>query len=109
MNHPDIDPAAVLNHPAVAGLAGALVGLKFAPGATWHERLFSVAAGAAISVYAGPITAEQLALTSEGARMGLGFGLGMFGITIADVLARTIRDLKLGEIISSKLGGGTKP
>lgn len=108
MNHPDIDAAALLNHPAVAGLAGALVGLKFAPGATWHERLFSVAAGAAISVYAGPITAEQLALTSEGARMGLGFGLGMFGLTVADVISRGVRDLKLGEIIADKLRGGSK-
>lgn len=109
MTPPDLDPAAALNHPAVAGLAGALVGLKFAPGITWRERLFTVAAGAAISVYAGPIAAEQLALTSEGARMGLGFGLGMFGLTLADVLSRTIRDLKLGEIISSRLGGGNKP
>lgn len=109
MNHLDIDPAAALNHPAVVGLAGALVGLKFAPGATWRERLFSVAAGAAISVYVGPITAEQLALTSEGARMGLGFGLGMFGITVADLVARTLRDLKLGEIIADKLRGGSKP
>jgi hypothetical protein len=96
----DIDPLRLLDHPVGAGAAGALVGLRFVPGATWIERFINVFSGAACATYVGPAAAELLQLTSHGAIMGLGFGLGAFGVTLADVLVQTLRELPLAQIVT---------
>lgn len=102
---PDIDLPAAARHPLVAGLAGALIGLRFAPGAGWLDRLINVVSGGAIAGYVGPAAAEFLALPSPAARSALGFALGLFGISLATVLMQALRDLKLGEILAERLRG----
>lgn len=105
MSSGDLDPARLIDHPAAAGIAGAMLSLRFAPGATWGARAVNVIGGAAVAVYVGPMVAEMLQLSSNGARMGLGFGLGAFGVTLADVIVAALRDLQLAKIITDRLSG----
>lgn len=100
---PDIDITSAVKHPLVPGLIGAAIGLRWAPGATWADRVINVASGSAIAAYVGPPLAEWLALTSPAMRSGLGFGLGLFGISAATVAMQGLRDLKLGEIAADWL------
>lgn len=100
---PDLDLPTAARHPLVAGLAGALIGLRWAPGSTWGERLVNVAAGSAIAGYVGPAAAEAFELHTPAAQSALGFGLGLFGISLATVLVQTLRDLKLAEIAAEWL------
>jgi hypothetical protein len=97
---PDIDIQAALTHPAAAGIAGSLVGLKVAPGASWGERFTNVLCGALIAGYVGPAVAEMLAIHGGTGQMLLGFGLGLCGLTLADVGLRALRELKVAEIIT---------
>lgn len=97
---PDIDIQAALTHPAVAGVAGSIVGLKVAPGLTWGDRLTNVACGALLAGYVAPAVADLFAMSSDSGRMLLGFGLGLCGITLADVGLRALRELKVAEIIT---------
>lgn len=55
MTPPDLDPAAALNHPAVAGLAGSLIALRWAPGATWLMRAANIASGVALACVIVPV------------------------------------------------------
>ena len=98
---PDIDVHAILAHPATAGIAGSLVGLRVAPGATWRERIANVACGALIAGYVGPAVAEWLAIATPTGQSVLGFGLGLAGLTLADVGLRAVRELRLADVLSS--------
>jgi hypothetical protein len=103
---PDIDLSSAIKHPLAAGLAGALIGLRFAPGVGWLDRAINVISGGAIAGYVGPAAAEFLALSSPAAQSALGFGLGLFGISLATVLMQTLRDLRLAEILADRMRGG---
>lgn len=96
----DLDLPAIARHPLAAGLVGALVGLRFAPGTNWVERLSNVASGACIAGYLGPAAAELLELRSPSLQSMLGFALGLFGISVAAAVAQALRDMRLGDIIS---------
>ena len=100
---PDIDLSRATHHPLTPGLVGALIGLRWAPGATWVQRVVNVVSGSAISAYMGPVVAEWLSLTSPAMQSGLGFALGLFGISVATVAMEGLRTLKLGEIAADWL------
>jgi len=48
----DIEPQKIVAHPLAAGVLGAMVGLRFAPGLTWFERVANVATG---TIFAGSV------------------------------------------------------
>lgn len=96
----DIDPHKIITHPLMAGLAGAVVGLRFAPGLSWLERVTNVAAGAACSAFVAPASAEMLRLSSASMTGFLAFVIGMFGMSIAAALFQGLRDMKVGEIVT---------
>lgn len=97
----DIDGYKIATHPLTAGIGGALVGLRFAPGLTWPERLFNVAAGAACAGWVAPAAAEMFELISVSSQSALSFAIGMFGMSIAAALIDAVRATQWSEIITS--------
>lgn len=97
----DIDLHKIATSPFVAGVLGAVVGLKGAPGLSWQERFTNVIAGSAIALFVAPAVGEFFRLTSPSMLGLLAFALGMFGMSIAAAILQWLRDGKLGEAISS--------
>lgn len=92
----------------VVGVAGSVVGLRFAPGQTWPERAFNVLAGGLSAHYAAPGIAEWLRWTSPGSNSALAFGIGLFGLAIAAAVMEGIRATRLGEYFNNWLGSRNK-
>lgn len=95
-----VEPEKWLASPFVIGALGALVGLRFAPGASWSGRAFNVAAGGTCAWFVAPALAELGHVHSSGMAAALAFAVGMFGLSAASAVATGLRDLKVGEIIS---------
>ena len=96
----DFEPGKIAAHPLAAGLAGALIGLRFAPGISWLERVKNVAAGAVCSGFVAPAAGEMLRLSSPSMLGFLAFIIGMFGMSLASAVMMGLREVKVGEIIS---------
>lgn len=97
----DFEPHKIAANPLVAGLAGAFVGLRFAPGASWLERITNVAAGAICSGFVAPAVGEMLRLQSPAMLGFLAFVVGMFGMSLASAVMQGLRDIRMSEIITS--------
>lgn len=95
----DIDIQRVVAHPITAGVVGAVLGLKWAPGTSMAERLINVCSGAAVAGYVGPALGEWLHLGAS-AQSAVGFALGLLGLSMAGALVDGIKQLKLADIIS---------
>lgn len=77
-------------HPFVAGVVGALVGLKFVPGLTWLERVTNLGAGGVLAYYTAPAIVSWWDLSPQ--MLGfLGFALGMLGRELAQAEYRYIK------------------
>lgn len=96
----DLDPQKIVTHPLTAGLGGALVGLRFAPGATILERSLNVLSGAACAGWLAPAAVTLFDLTSKSAEAAMAFLIGMFGLSIAAAAMEVVRTIKLSEIVS---------
>lgn len=96
----DIDPHRVITHPLAAGVGGAVVGLRFAPGLRWYERITNVVAGAACAGWIAPAAGELFGLASVSAEAALSFAVGMFGMSVAAALIEALRTVAWAEIIS---------
>jgi len=96
----DLEPQKILANPLMAGIAGALVGLRFAPGMSWLERITNIGSGAACAGFIAPAAGELFNLSSIRMQAALAFALGMFGMSLAAAVMQGVRDLKLAEIIS---------
>lgn len=96
----DFEPHKMAANPLVAGLAGAFVGLRFAPGASWLERSANVAAGAVCSGFVAPAASEMLKLSSPSMTGFMAFVIGMFGMSLASAVMQGLRDVKVGEIVT---------
>ena len=95
----DLDEAA--RNPFLAGVAGSVMSLKFAPGAGWLERVGNVLAGSLCAGYAAPAAAEFLHLSSRPMQALAGFVLGMFGLSLCAAIIDWLRSGKLGDSLSS--------
>ena len=94
----DVDKLA--RSPFGAGVAGSLVALRFAPGASWGERALNVLAGSITAAYVSPALAEWLRITSPGLQSGLAFLLGLFGLSLAAAGLQAIRETPLGQVLT---------
>lgn len=94
-----------VTNPLMAGIMGALVGLRFAPGAAWWERIGNVFAGALCAGYLSPAVAYFMGLASMELRAALAFMLGMFGMSLAAALVQAIRETQWAALITRRLGG----
>lgn len=97
----DLDPQKIISNPLAAGVAGALVGLRFAPGLSWLERITNVSTGAACASFVAPAAGELFRLSSASMMSGLAFAVGMFGMSLGAAIIQGLRDLKVGDIITS--------
>lgn len=95
----DLDDAA--RNPFVAGVAGSMLSLKFAPGDSWIERLTNVVAGTLCAGYAAPVAVEFLHLESKTSQALAGFVIGLFGLSLCASIGEWIKSGKLAESISS--------
>jgi len=102
MPTPDIDPHRIASHPATVGALGALVGLRWAPGAGWVDKLINVAGGTLLAGVCGPALAEAMRLSAAQLSVA-GLVLGLFGISLADAVMRGIRALDLAKIADTWL------
>lgn len=100
----DLDTNRILAHPLTAGLGGALVALRFAPGLSWIERLANVIAGAMCAGYLAPAAMEVLTLSSLSAEAALSFVIGMFGMSIAAAVIEAVRAVDWARIVTGWLG-----
>lgn len=99
----DIDPDRVLSNPFTVGGFGALVALRFAPGATWWERATNVASGACAAGFLAPALVDWLQLKTPGLANAAAFLLGLLGMSLIAALLEGIRNLKLAEILQGWL------
>lgn len=90
--------------PALAGIAGSLVALRFAPGDSWKDRLFNFVSGSLCAVLVAPALAEFLSLKSHAMLSGLSFAVGLFGLSVAAAIAHGIKGVKLEEVITRLIG-----
>ncbi len=102
----DVDWDALSRSHFWVGVAGSVVALRFAPGASWLERAFNVAAGGLCAKFVTPGLAEWLHWTSPGSNSLLAFGIGLFGLAIAAALTEGIRATRMADVISGWLGRG---
>ncbi len=102
----DIDPSKIAAQPLIAGLAGSLLALRFAPGTSWLERATNVASGSACAAYLAPAAAEVFRLSSQPMMSCLAFALGLFGMSIVSALMIGLREIKVGEIVSGWISKG---
>jgi len=73
----------------LASLFGALVGLKFVPGAGILQRVTNAVGGALIAAYGSPFITNYFTL-SQKLEASVAFMVGMFGITITSALMEEI-------------------
>lgn len=99
----DLDPQKIVTNPLFPGVVGALVGLRFAPGESWYERVTNVASGAACAGFVAPAAGEVFRLQSVSMMSFLAFVIGMFGMSIAAAVMAGWREVKMGEIITGWL------
>lgn len=104
----DFEPQKIAAHPLAAGVLGALVGLRFAPGISWVERLANVATGTVFAGYVAPAAGEVFSLTSVPMLSGLSFAVGMFGMSLAAAVLQGVRDVKWGEVFTGWVSRGGK-
>lgn len=104
----DFDTQKMASHPLAAGLIGALVGLRFAPGITWFERVTNVATGTIFAGYVAPAAGEIFHLSTVSMQSALAFAIGMFGMSVAAAVMQGLRDIKLGEIMTGWISRGGK-
>lgn len=69
----------------IGGLAGALVSLKFVPGATLWQRGLNVAGGMLAAGFLAPLAQSAFTL-KDSVAAGVGFLIGMYGMTVADAV-----------------------
>lgn len=100
---PDIDIPQAVQHPLASGLAGALVGLRWAPGDTWLQRITNVVAGSLLAGYCGPWVSDMLGQHTPSAQSAIGFGLGLFGLSLAGSIARACAEMDVADIVRSWL------
>ena len=84
----------------VAGAAGSIVALRFAPGLTKLERAGNVLAGALCAAYLTPLATDWLHIESPGMVGGMAFLVGMFGQSMAAACVQAMRDMRLADIIT---------
>ena len=101
---PEVDVNRAAHHPLTAGLLGALVGLRWAPGTTWLGKLSNVAAGSLFAGYLGPVAAQLLGWPGPEAQSALGFGFGLFGLSLAGSVAQAIKETQLSELVKQWFG-----
>jgi hypothetical protein len=102
----EADPAFM---PFAVGAAGALVSLRWMPGASWLQRALNIVSGALCAGFCTPWVVHYFELTGPGVHSVVAFGVGMFGLALLSAVREGIEaaDLKgiVTRLIRGRLGG----
>lgn len=106
MNLDKPDPFLV---PFLTGAAGAIVSLRWMPGASWAERGFNVFCGLITAGLCTPYIVHRFEIEAEAAQYVIGFGVGMFGLAVLNAVREGMEqaDLRglIARLIRGRLGG----
>lgn len=91
---------AISRNPFVIGALGALLALKFIPGATKAEKAWNLAGGSITAGFATPALAEWLGWTSPGVISFANLILGFTSMTLMAELLLALKAIKWSEILS---------
>lgn len=91
----------VIFHPFMAGMAGSLVALRWAPGKSWWDRFFNVCSTIPIVIYGGPAMIDLFGITTDSMILLMGFAIGALGLNIFAKLYEGIKQTEVAAILSS--------
>lgn len=98
----EIDPERFIKSPFLIGLAGAIVSLRWAPGISWLERLFTAASGSMMAGFFSPAVSQYLKFGSAEMQGATAFAMGLFGLNAAATLLRWLSTLQVGDLLPWK-------
>lgn len=88
----------------IPAVIGAALAVALGPKRDWPERLTGFMAGFFVSVYAtGPVVTWFGGAPGDYLG-GVGFVLGLFGMSVADALWRAVRDTDIAGILKGRFG-----
>lgn len=99
------DALKLISPTFIAGVLGAMLSLRFATNLNAYERATAVIGGAFIAQYATPIAAHLLNL--DNFQQGLGFFIGLFGLSLTAAVYDTIKKADPWGLIMSRWGRST--
>lgn len=88
----------------VAGFVGGLISLRFFDGLTSSQKFATAVSGAASANYLTDPTIAHFALT-VGYEGGIGFAIGLFGMSVAAALVRLVKDTDWAGVLKGRFGG----
>lgn len=83
----------------LSGLAGSVVALRGAPGATWKQRVFNVFCGLMFAGFGAPAVMETFGLNTAGMASAVGFACGLFGMNLVAAVTGWIAETKLSDVL----------
>ena len=98
------DVARLAQSATAAGFFGAALSLKWLPGGRCGDKLANLLGGVLIAKYGAPGVALLLSLPPGSEMTGLlGFGLGLFGVSLTSAVMSAVTKLPAAEIITGWL------
>lgn len=99
-----VDALSMLATKLVPGILGGIASIRFIPeGTTRIDRLASIIGAVAASNYAPDIIAGVFSVDISSMSGGIGFLAGVFSMLIFGELAKAIREVQFGAILSEGL------
>jgi hypothetical protein len=93
----NINPEVVAKSPFLAGLIGAIIGLRWVPGLTWGSKALNLASGCALAGFFAPGISDWYGLETDSVRSALACAIGVFGL---NVIAAVQEAIKTADILS---------
>lgn len=87
----------------LAGFLGGVISLRFFDNLKLHEKLGVAVAGAVSASYITPSIVSYFALTAETHEGGVGFLIGLFGMSITSASISVIKSTDWAAIIKGRL------
>ena len=103
MNLDNFNPELLAKSPVLASMAGAVVGLKFAPGDSWAARAINGFGGFATAIFGTQLLAWFLKLENVGAIAGLSFVVGILSMVVFDAVVKGLAETRVGEFFNGVL------
>ena len=79
-------------HPAVAGVVGSLLSLKWVPGDSWKEKAFSFGCGMGVVLFLVPAGLAYLEIKTAWAPPAFGFMGGLVGMNLIGKFVEFVRN-----------------
>lgn len=81
-----------LQQPAVAGVIGSLLSLRWVPGDKWWEKFFSFGCGIGTALYLAPAAVAYMEIKSSWGPPAFGFMAGLVGMNLIAKLVDIVKN-----------------